>query len=580
MLEKPTITEIYELKKTLVGEKGSSGIYSGLRREQKTDQEFCDDVFGVNIKSPYHVIRTGSAARIADNITDHIDTSNPQATRKAKKETQVEIQRAAKIAKLLNHWLPRLIEEIEESLKNANRRGEAFVKIDYNPNYDVNDDDSIPLILTAEEPMILYPDPYEYMGIPRRMIKSCYMSVSQVKQLFPEWNNPKRRHYGKDNVEYFAYWDKDWRYLEADGVALLPQGIQENVFHFVPFVHCYSGYGKRSPEGKPEDEAVGRLRKLRGRLIEECEVESRLDSVIGLYANPTLILKPTSPESKVPEEGEIELTPGSVNVLDWGWDYEIRSADPAIIQPLVYHLAQIRGVLGLETPSVSMGMPSTSRATGRQEDIYVEQYGRKYRKLISNIERLWSTALGLCLRALDTIPALLPIEVKATVIKEGEKVREEEKINKEDIGGYYECKVELKPKDALIEDRKTQLGRLLVNEGRIDWKTFLTEYVGYTNDKAEEVITQTLVDQAIFSPQFINITIKEALEKLGMQKHIEELEKQASEQMQMQQQLSQMGRPQFRPSEARNPQAADIARQLLQESPQPIRQTSAGYEQR
>jgi len=545
--KKPTIEEIRNLREELAGKDGNGGYYSNLRLEQTTDQEFYDDKFKVNIHRPFHEVRTGSAARIVDNITDHIDTSNPQATRKPRKRNPTEDERAAKVARLLNHWLPLLVEEIEESLKNTNRRGEAFVQIEYNENYDPNDNDSLPIIPSAPDPMIIYPDPHEYRGIPRQVIKSCRMSVGQVRQMFPDFSNPKRRKLSdREGVDYWAWWDKDWRYIEADEEPLLSQGIQENYFGFVPFVHCYSSFGKRSPAGKPEDKAVGRIRRVRPRLIEECEVESRLDSIIGLYANPILILKPTSPEAEPPEEGAVELTPGRVVTLGWGWDYEIRSADSTLIQPLVFHLSQIRSALGLETPPVSMGMPSTSRATGRQEDIYVEQYGRKYRKLIQNVERMWATALGMGLRILENVPALLPITVRATVLKDGKPVAQEETINKEDIGGYYDCAVELRAEDEITRDRQVQLGRLLINEGRIDWRTFLTEFVGWTEDKAEEVILQTLADQAILSPQFINITMKEALEKLGMQKHIEELEKQAAEQAQMQQQLQMAGKPQSR----------------------------------
>lgn len=582
-LPKPTIEDIRKVREELAGAKGdgSEGFHSQSRTEQKTDQKFYDDKFEVNIKKPYHTIRTGSAARIVDNITDHIDTSNPQAFRKPRKRTPAEDEQAAKVARLFNHWLPLLIDEIEESLKNDNRRGEAFVQIEYNENYDPNDDDSLPIIATAPDPMILYPDPHEYRGVPRQMVKSCRMTSSQVKQQFPNWSNPEKRTLNStEGVDYWAWWNKDWRYMEADGEALLPQGVQENILGFVPFAHCYSGFGKRSPEGKPEDKAVGRIRRVRGRLIEECEVESRLDSIVGGMANPLFVGKATVAGIEKPDDwDEMDLSPGHNIWLDYGIDYEVKGMDAALLQPLIFHLSQIRGALGLETPPVSLGMPSTSRATGRQEDIYAEQYGRKYRKLIDNVERMWATALGMGLRILETVPTLLPITVRATVLEDGKQVRKEETVTKADIDGYYDCKVELRAEDAIAHDRKVQLGRLLVNEGRIPWVEFLTEYAGYTNDKAEELITQTLVDQAIFSPQFINITIKEALEKLGMTKHIKELEEKAAMQAEMQQGLGGMGAPARRPTEARNPEAAGIIRQMLEESPVGIRKSSGGYEQ-
>ena len=576
-LTKPDIEkDIRDLLKDL-----KENVYAQLRKEQETDQDYYDDNFSVSIKDPYHVRRTGTAARIVDSITDHISTSNPQAFREPRKKTEKEEERAAKVARLLNHWLPLLIDEIEESIKNNNLRGEAFLQIEYNENYDPKDDKSLPIIITAPDPMNIYSDPYEVNGVPRRVVKSCKMAVGQVEAMFPNWKNPEKRGAGdKEGVDYLAYWSKDWRYIEADKEPLTKGDIQSNVFNFVPLVHCYSGYGKRSPEGKPETKAVGRLRKVRGGLEEECETESRADSIIGLHANPVIVLKPTDANAEVPDEADIELSPGRVLILDYGWDYEIRQADPNIIVPILQHLNQIRQRLGLEVPPIAMGLPSTSRATGRQEDIYGEHFARKYAKLINNVERMWATALGMGLRILDTVPALLPITVRATVLEDGKPVRKEETITKEDIDGYYDCKVELRAEDELIHDRKVMLGRTLVNEGRIDWRTFLIEYVGYTENKAEDVINQTLADQAILTdPAIRGIITREVLEKLGMQRYLKELEAQAQRQQQMQQAMAQTSAPQGRPSEARNPAAAGITRQMLGETPYGARESSAGYTQ-
>jgi hypothetical protein len=578
-VKKPTVKEIRELKEQLAGKDGNGGFYAQLREEQKTDQKFRDDAFGVNIKSPYHIIRTGTAARIVDTVTDHINTSNPQVFRKPRKGITTEEERAARVAKLLNHWAILLIDEIEESLKNDNQRGEAFAQIDYNPNYDPNDDYSLPVIFTAPDPMIIYADPHEYHGIPRRVIKYCRMSVGQVEQMFPDWNNPRKREPDdKDGVEYLAYWDKDWRYIEADEEPLLSQGIQKNIFGFVPFVHCYSGFGKRSPEGKPEDRAVGKLRKLRGRLIEECEVESRLDSIIGLMANPILVLKPTDPNAEDVDEKAVELSPGRVVTLGFGWDYEIKGMDANVIQPLAFHLGQIRGALGVETPPVSMGLPSTSRATGRQEDIYVEQYGSKYEKLTNNIERMWATALGMGLRVLEIVPALLPITVRVTTTLDGKEIGKEETIDKKDIDGYYDCQVKLQAKDT---GRDYMKYRLLASEGRVSWETLLIEGLGWTQDRAKQEIINALVETAWrTNPKLLDMVLREAMEEAGRSKLLRQMDEQAKQEAQAQQMLAGMPPVQPRPSEAQSPDAAGILRQVLQETPGGgARQSSAGYMQ-
>ena len=124
------------------------------------------------------------------------------------------------------------------------------------------------------------------------------------------------------------------------------------------------------------------------------------------------------------------------------------------------------------------------------------------------------------------------------------------------------------------------MGRMWVNEGRIDWKTFLIEYLGYTEDKAEDVMNQTIADQIIMNdPTMRGALAKEIMEKLGMERYMKE----AAQDMMSQQEMAQtfgQSQPQYRPSEARNPQAAGTLRQVLEREGGGVRQSGAGYMQR
>ena len=583
----PEVEEIRELRTQY------KGFYNILKMvEQPKDQEFYDDKFAVAIKAPYHIKRTGSAARIIDIASAAIDTSNPVVFCEPRKKNEKEIARALKRAKLFNHWIQFIISEIEEAKMNLFLRGEAFFQVDYNDNYDKEDESALPVIISAPDPMIIYADPQESRGLPAKVIKSCNMNVGQVKQLFPTWTNPNKRKLNDvSGVEYLFYIDAGTRYIEADKERLL--GPQPNIFGFVPIVHCYSGFGKRSPEGKPETLVVGRLRKSRGRLEEECEIESRLDSIIGLFANPVLKLRQVLPDNQAsaePEEDSIRFVPGANITEPYGWQIEIHQAQ--VPGPQMYqHLYSIRSALGLETPNIAMGLPSTSRATGRQEDIYAEQYTKQYRTLRNNLAKATATALSMALRILDTVPGLLPITVRATTLKDGKEIREEETVTKEDIDGYYDCRVEFRAADELVEDRKVMLGRTLVGEGRIDWKSFLIDYCGYSQEKADETINQTIADKVIFSDAMMGIVAQEALEKAGMERYLKQMQQQA----QMQGQMGQgapaggqgmpqgQGQPMIqgqggiqgqqiqRPSEAQNPIARDIIRQILEQTPVGVR---------
>jgi len=572
----PEIQEIRELKEQY------KAFYSTKINEQEADQEFYDDKFPVAIKKPYHIKRTGSAARIIDIACATIDTSNPVVFCEPRKKNEKEIARALKRAKLLNHWIQFFIPEINEAKMNLFLRGESFFQVDYNDAYDKEDNSCLPVIISAPDPMIIYADPQESDGLPARVIKSCNMNVGQVKQLFPTWTNPRKRKLNdKSGVEYLAYWDAGTRYIEADKETLL--GPQTNIFNLVPFAHCYSGFGKRSPEGKPETLVVGRLRKIRGRLEEECEIESRLDSIIGLFANPVVRLEPTIPDAgEPPDEDSIRYVPGAVIQGSYGWKVFIEQ--PAVPGPQMYqHLYQIRSALGLETPNIAMGLPSTSRATGRQEDIYAEQYTKQYRTLRNNLAKATAQTLSMALKILDTVPGLLPITVRATTLKDGKEIREEETVTKDDIDGYYDCRVEFKVEDEF--GKNFIMYERLANEGRASWKSLLIKGMDYTEDAADEEINETLAEMAWrTNPQMLAMVLQEAMEKSGMNSTLRKMEEEAQRNAQMGQGAPAGGQPmsqgqgqpvvqgqgemgqQMRPSEAENPIAREIIRQRLEQT--------------
>ena len=548
--------------------------YGELRTEQGTDQDYYDDIFKSHIKAPYHEVRTGTAAKIVDTVVQHINTSNPQASRAPRKNTQKEKERAAKVSRFLNYWLELLIDETEEVVKNCCLMGEAFWQIEYNSKWEKGDE-GLPVMITAPDPTVVFPSPIEINGVPRDVIKTYEAMVSDIIQTYPNWSNPNKKD-ETNKIEFMAYYSGEERYFEAGGEALFKQVVQKNALRITPFVHCYSGLGKRTADGSPEKHAMGLLRKRRGRLVEECDIESRLDSIVGLFANPVIILKPLSAGAESPPEDSIDLSPGSVVILPPDWEFEIRQGDAP--KPELYsHLAQIRGALGVELPPVSMGMASGSRTSGRLEDILGEHYQTKYNKMVSNIERSLSTALGIGLKLLEESD-ILPITVRMSIVEGDSSVNKEEVITKQDIDGYYDCKVELKAPDILANDRKAMLYRTLRNERHIDWETLLTEGLGYTQEKAGDIITQTIADTFFLEdPTMRGIVVREALETLGMQKYLKEIEEDQDKQQEIKAGLDQA--PQggsTRPSEARNPSASGITRQMLDQTPVGVRNSPEG----
>jgi len=429
-------------------------------------------------------------------------------------------------------------------------------------------------MFTAPDPMIVFTEPYDAL-IPSRVAKSFNVQPDVIKWMYPDWK-PKEE--GTKEVKYLFYIDNKVRYIEADESSLT-KGVENNYLGFVPIVHCYSGFGKKSPEGKPETLAVGRLKKVRSLLKAECETESRYDSIIALYANPLLLIQATEGGASPVDEDELKkqvIGPGQTIVVPPGYKADLYTPDVNATQ-LLQHLYQIKQSLGKEMPPIMAGSAGGPRESGRRADIEFEHVRKRYSKLIKNVQTALAEILGMSLRILETTPQALPVTIRATVIEKGELVIKEERITREDIAGYYDCTVILNPEEALEADRKVMLGRMLVNEGRISWQRFLVDYMTKTEDEAEEIIAEALAEQTITTdPIMSQMRAQEALEQMGKGKYLEKVKADVRQREQMAGELGKEPIRQGRPSEAKEPLSAATLRQSLGEKPVGVREPPGG----
>ena len=539
---------------------------------QREELEFYEDGFPVGIVEPFHIVRTGSSARIVDTVVGHVGASSPQVFRDAKKTSEKARASAIKVSRMLNIWAEFLIPEFIESLWNAVLFGEGIFQVEFNPaaykkngkNFLYKGDD-LPIIVTSPDPMTVYCWPYDSL-LPAKVAKMFEMNASVVESLFPAWANPTGTAEGSNNVSYKGYWDDKTRYFEAGKAALKEPEL--NILGFCPFIHYHSGFGKRSFDGDPASLSVGRLRKLKGLLREDCELTSRIDSIIAYHANPLYRIEQTSENAGDVDLNELKkqtIGPGSTLTVPYGFKAEIYTPN-LNMAPLFAHLAEVQQRLGLESPSIMSGVASNSRVSGRQEDIEYEHIQKRFNRLIKNFELAISAVLSRCLQIIDTQPQALPITIRGKVVENGETTLKEEQITKEDIDGYYENRVELNPDKALEDDRNFMKNRMLVNEGRISWKRFLMNGLNLTEWEAEETIAEAIAEVAVRDDPFMSAArTQEAIERMGMERYIKKTQEQSDMTERYQRELSQAGQkqPQVRQSEAFNPAARDIARQLL-----------------
>ena len=522
--------EIYELKKYLVDD-----FHSNRLKEQTEDLKYYNDEFAVPlVKNTIYIVRSGKGRRLIDSPAEHIITSNPQVFRDAKKADA-----NLRVTSELNRWAMGLLRQTpqpyKEYVKNLLLMGEGWIYTLHNDDlplgWQKTNPEAMPIRFIILDPLNVFYDPFseEDNGVHGRVIVSHERTVASILRRYPLWSKQGRRTL-QDKVPFFMYYDKDIRYVEADEEALLRDnqdnfvngdGIDENIYGFVPFVHGYSGFGKATAEGDEADLAVGRLRYSRDLLREECTLRSDINFVIHKYAHKTMdIIVPIGTEISSKEFEEYDAGAGNVNVmhLDIAGGAKIdRDTGLPPPQEVFQHLADIEGRLAMEDPPIYGGIATGS--SGRHDDIAYRSGKRRYDTVVDNTAHNFATAFGQGLRMCEQLPDWLPPTIK-----------------KGDIGGHYRCTVELKAIDPIENDRLRTLGsRLATPDSRgipqIDWKTNLTKYQGYTDEVADEIMARTMADAVMLSPDVIAILGLRYIKERGMEDYLVALkEKQAQQQ--------------------------------------------------
>ncbi len=526
------LAEIQELKTWLID------TYHSIRKtEQETDDTYYWDTFKVPyIKDPYQVRRMGTGFRLVDVPANDIITSEPKVYVEAITNTKGAMENAIKRGILLNHWARALLKQnpqpYKEVAKNQLVRGEAWIHPVNNPGYN---GDNLPIHFAVPDPLVIFASPDERDGIPDYVIVSYSRYFQTVLNRYEHWSNPKNagKKGNSTNVSWLEYWDKDIRYFEADGEPVLVDdkgipfngdGIQPNILGITPFIHCYSGYGKASPDGKPETLAVSRIRLVRELILAQTEMFSDVSSELKLFSHRRLTFTPTEPNAARPTDFVWDDNYASVNWTPWGFTRQEDKGEQPSAETYAF-LAGVGALIDRNLPPVLSGI--SSGTSGRQEDILGSYGTLQYKNLLDNATKAFGTAFGMGLKILK-IPALnlFPVSVRGIKTENGVRIREEETITAENIDDF-ECEVELRASNPMEDERRAMLGDREQLEGIIDWRTNLMEFKGKSLDEAEEIINRTLADRALMSnPMLLQAITMRAMQKLGMQQELQAIQAQ------------------------------------------------------
>ncbi len=509
------IDEIRKLKTHYI-----NNLYTRTTAEQKIDQKYRDDTFEVDeVKGPHTIYRSGIGTRMVDAPAEQIVTSNPQVF--------VEVLKGAsdtgeRISKLINQsWIPIIRRQSpnppKESLKNKLCRGESYIYVCHNEAWVTGKKikDGLPVFFLIPDPMVIFGSPEEDAnGVPERVIVFYERQYNDVIVRYPNWTNPKKKDTQNGKIEWFEYWDKDFKYFEADGEAVLPESGQKNIYGFVPFVRKRSGFGRRSPDGELADLIVSDLRMSRDLIKAECISWSNLMSIETIFAHkPLNVILPEGVSTSDAQLDNLELGAYSVNAFPYGT--EIHWGDIDLPTNDMYnHHRSIMGDLISRNPFLVSGSPQGS--SGRQQmDSYATAM-RRYDTVIENTQNEWATAFEMALKICKVIPTL------SDAID----------LPKKDLDATYRLSVMLKASDPIEEDRLATLGDRLWAQGNgsIDLKTNLVQYQGKTEDEAEEIIVNLLVDRVTLqNPDVAQVMGMMFAEEAGMSQYLEQAQLRAQQ---------------------------------------------------
>jgi len=476
-------------------------LYQSVRKEQGIDQTYRDDTFLVpEVSGIEHVYHLGTGARMVDAPAEQIVTSNPQFFIEMLSKSEKSDEVSKRIAYMVNQkWIP-IIKMMnpnppKEYVKNCLARGESFYQLAHNELWVTGKKvkEGLPVFPLVPEPMIIFASPQEdEPGIPSEVFVIYERQLSDVILMYPKWSDPKgKKEKDEKRVSWWAYFNKDEVYAEADEEPVWGASGRPNIYKVVPFIRQYSGFGRRSPDGDLSKLIVGDLKNNRDLIRMECAAASDNASILHLFPFPSVDI---ISEGEEPSEFKYDMTPAGVNKffntplgsikIDKGLRQQ---PSPESIQ----HLQDISIRLAQRNPHIMAGFPASS---GRERGMMHDTSMRRYETVVENTEKATALAIKKMLLICKNVPGLYP-----------------EELHKGDLDFEFECSVKLRAPDPAEEDRLATLGDRLWNmgQGSIDLKTNLVQYQGKTQDEADKIITNILVDR-------ITIQNPEVAEVMGM----------------------------------------------------------------
>ena len=485
-------------------ESAKNKIFSQMMSDFNEKRSFYNSKFSFKyplIATPH---RPPTATTKIDKGSEQMITDRPQINFEASDTSEKAEQQRDNLQRFgefcFREWeLQNDMPPLRECGKNLCLYGAMCLKLMYARSLD------FPLVLRAIDPMTMFP----LGNIQIQSHKRLAIEIEEDVERFNEGKKSKIAVWERkgglfEPLEWTEVWHNDWRCFFVEKEPLFKQGVQPNVYGFKPYSYRYSGWGKSSPDGKPEEKAVGIIDKAMGSLRAQAMLQTAFEfnlmkDVYGRYA----MTRDASEKVEWPSEiGDPVIMENKEDV----WAMEHLAIHPDMLNLLSLVKSDIDASTfyaplgGGRTPGTyTVGQAGMEIGQGRlmfrtprkQMELMTEDIMRKACLLIKNVHREPLTLYG------------------------------KRRISPDDIIPPIFVKVNLEPTDPERDAARIRIGSEMMVRGQISWTEFARNYARVKDITSERKMI--LIDKILTDPVVIATMGAEALEKWGMREVAEAL---------------------------------------------------------
>lgn len=517
--EKPTIDWITTLRDGL-----RDKVYSTMHANMRKCKAAFELEIDVAVPEGFEKYIPPTAFWIVQDGATQIITDRPTVEVEAVADTKKAQENQEITQKFLEHclWQWTLMNEVsplQECAKNMCRYGMACLK---GPLYDAklwgrsieregeSDDDwkerksaqdldrimNFPLFTRGIDPLTIFPDPSGRRGF---IIESYKRLAIDIHASWPEWKGYDSKNL-LEEIDWLEFWSPYWRCFIAGDEPVLKGEVIKNIYGFIPYDWSYSGWGTSSPDGKPEDKAMGLLNRTLSALQSEARLKTAMDNHLRVNVYQRMRITPGS-------NVKLDMSPGGVTEAE---KEDVDLMPQPQINPDTFGIlgSVMQDIRSATYPEALSGGREPGVESGYFQGLKIGQGRLKFKAPTERLQLMAASCLqkhAILLKRLIKQP--IPIMGKLT-------------IKHSQIEEPVMAKVKLEPVDPMENDRRIKQGLELLTRNVISLRSMRMDYAKVSDKEERE---QILIEAVLAHPTINSVLMQGAAEDWGLKRLIEKI---------------------------------------------------------